>query len=97
LSAGSMLHLASEPSFQIVAAADPFTVHKNLRGGVDVLLGLERVGLFTGGEDSVIYSEAGALEQLFSAKAEGAGVVRQDHSEEDGGLLRSHDGDLRTG
>jgi hypothetical protein len=79
----------AEMARKVVEAADARAVDEGLRRALDLMLGLEAVGLLPRGQQMILDREALPFEQVLGFQAVGAGVLRHDHPIEDG-LAGSH-------
>ena len=78
---------AAQVPLELVASADPVAVDENLRRPRDPFAIHIVVDLLAAGEDMLLDLEAGLLEHLLGANAEGAFVVGKDHPVQDGALF----------
>src|SRR3954468_21498850 len=82
--------LAGKHRLKLVAAADHFAIDEDLWRGDDAMLVLEALDFLARAEDPVVDLVAGLFQHLFRAHAIRAGVVRKNHSVEDGAALLGH-------
>ena len=68
------------------ALADPAAIDKGLRCRLDVMFGLERVGLRARLQPMIVDGEALSFEEMLRFQAIGTDMLRHDHAVEDGAL-----------
>src|SRR5690606_28290727 len=71
---------------QLGVAADPLALDKGLRGGLDLVLALEGLGLLARRQPAVVDEVSVPLQQPPRLQPVWAEMLRHDHAVEDGGL-----------
>ncbi|PCC98329.1 hypothetical protein CO192_16210 [Halopseudomonas pelagia] len=75
---------------QIVVTADTLLADKGLRGGINIMLGLECVGFFAAGQPVVVHAVALPPEQIKRLQTKWAEVLFHDHAVKRGVFCLSH-------